>query len=81
MYEQILEDAIFVMFYAVVMTMALMAGAYLLFRRGNAFAEDIASRVTTASNLRASAAYRTHLIRVLTARAVQKLGTLGGDCT
>ena len=47
----------------------------------NAFAEEIASRVTTASNLRASAEYRTHLIRVLTARAVRKLGTLGGDCT
>jgi AraC-like DNA-binding protein len=29
------------MLYAVVMTMALMASAYLLFRRGNAFAEDI----------------------------------------
>ena len=41
MYDQIQEDAIFEMFYAVVMTMALMAGAYLLFRRGNAFAEDI----------------------------------------
>ena len=36
-----MEDAIFVMLYAVVMTMALMASAYLLFRRGNAFAEDI----------------------------------------
>ena len=41
MYEQMQEDAIFVMLYAVVMTMALMASAYLLFRRGNAFAEDI----------------------------------------
>ncbi len=41
MYDQTQEYSIFVMFYAVVMTMALMAGAYLLFRRGNAFAEDI----------------------------------------
>ena len=41
MYDQTQEDAIFVMLYAVVMTMALMASAYLLFRRGNAFAEDI----------------------------------------
>ena len=41
MYDQTQEDAIFIMLYAVVMTMALMASAYLLFRRGNAFAEDI----------------------------------------
>ncbi|MCR5780844.1 MAG: hypothetical protein K6G70_09935 [Bacteroidaceae bacterium] len=41
MYDQIQEYSIFVMLYAVVMTMALMASAYLLFRRGNAFAEDI----------------------------------------
>ncbi len=41
MYEQIREDVIFVMLYAIAMTMALMASAYLLFRRGNAFAEDI----------------------------------------
>ncbi len=41
MYDQTQEDAIFVMLYAIVMTMGLMASAYLLFRRGNAFAEDI----------------------------------------
>ena len=41
MYEQLQEDLIFVMLYAIAMTMALMASAYLLFRRGNAFAEDI----------------------------------------
>ena len=41
MYDQIQEYSIFVMLYAVEMTMALMASAYLLFRRGNAFAEDI----------------------------------------
>lgn len=41
MYDQIQEYSIFVMLYAIVMTMALMASAYLLFRRGNAFAEDI----------------------------------------
>ena len=41
MYEQMQDDAIFVMLYAVVMTMALMASAYLLFRRGNAFAADV----------------------------------------
>ena len=41
MYDQTQEDAIFVMLYAIVMTMALMASAYLLFRRGNAFAADV----------------------------------------
>lgn len=44
-----------------------------------AFADDVASRVTTASNFRASAEYRTHLIKVLTARAAIKLAELGGN--
>lgn len=39
-----------------------------------AFAEFAASTAPTASNVRASAEYRTHLIRVLTARACKKLG-------
>ena len=39
-----------------------------------AFADEIAAKTPTASNLRASADYRTHLIRVLTARAVLQLG-------
>ena len=38
MYEQILEDAIFVMLYAVVTVLAALGCVYLLFRRGNAFA-------------------------------------------
>ena len=41
MYDQTQEYSIFVMLYAIVMTMALMASAYLLFRRGNAFAADV----------------------------------------
>ena len=41
MYDQIRQDTIFIMLYAVVMTMALMASAYLLFRRGNAFSRRI----------------------------------------
>lgn len=41
MYEQILEDAIFLILYAVVTVLAALGCVYLLFRRGNAFAEDI----------------------------------------
>lgn len=39
-----------------------------------AFGEYAASIVPNASNVRASAEYRTHLIKVLTARACKKLG-------
>lgn len=39
-----------------------------------AFAEFVANAVPTDSNIRASAAYRTHLIRVLTERAGLELG-------
>ena len=39
-----------------------------------AFAEYTANIMPTASNVRASAEYRTHLIKVLTARACKKLG-------
>ena len=41
MYDQIRQDTIFIMLYAVVMTMALVASAYLLLRRGNAFSRRI----------------------------------------
>ena len=41
MYEQILEDAIYVMLYAVVTVLAALGCVYLLFRRGNAFAADV----------------------------------------
>ncbi len=41
MYDQIREDTIFMMVYAVVTAMAAMASIYLLFRRGNAFAADV----------------------------------------
>ena len=41
MYEQILNDAIFVMLYAVVTVLAALGSCYLLFRRGNAFAADV----------------------------------------
>ena len=39
-----------------------------------AFADAIAKKVPTQSNVRGSAAYRTHLIRVLTQRALLELG-------
>lgn len=39
-----------------------------------AFADYISSAVTTGSNLRGSAAYRTHLARVLTERSLTELG-------
>ena len=41
MYDQIREDTIFMMLYAVVTVMAALASCYLLFRQGNAFAKDI----------------------------------------
>jgi len=41
MYEQIMEDAIFGMLYAVVTVLAALGCVYLLFRRGNAFAADV----------------------------------------
>ena len=41
MYDQIREDTIYIMLYAVVTAMAAIASIYLLFRRGNAFAADI----------------------------------------
>lgn len=51
MYDQIKEDVLYIMLYAVVMAMAITASCYLLFRRGNAFATD----VTTPLRLRLSA--------------------------
>ena len=41
MYDQIREDPLYIMLYAVVIAMAMIASCYLLFRRGNAFAPDI----------------------------------------
>ena len=38
------------------------------------FAYIVAEKVTTASNVRASAAYRTHLIKALTERCVEEIG-------
>ena len=43
---------------------------------GKAFAAFVAEKAPTDSNIRGSAAYRTHLIRVLTERAVRELGGL-----
>ena len=41
MYDQIREDKLYIMLYAVVTAMSMLASCYLLFRRGNAFATDI----------------------------------------
>ena len=45
MYEQISGNTLYLMFYAVVAAMALIASCYLLFRRANAIAPDITSPV------------------------------------
>ena len=45
MYEQISGDTLYLMFYAGVMVLNLIACCYLLFRRGNAFAADITTPV------------------------------------
>ena len=41
MYDQIREDTLFIILYAAVTAMAIMASCYLLFRQGNAFARDV----------------------------------------
>ena len=41
---------------------------------GNAFAAYVAEKTPTDSNIRGSAAYRTHLVRVLVERAAKELG-------
>ena len=41
MYDQIREDTLYIMLYAVVTTTAMLASCYLLFRQGNAFAKDV----------------------------------------
>ena len=41
MYDQIRQDTLFIMLYAVVTAMAMLASCYLLFRRANAIAPDI----------------------------------------
>ena len=43
MYDQIREDHLYIILYAMVTAMAMMASCYLLFRRGNAIAPDITS--------------------------------------
>ena len=45
MYEQISGDTLYLMFYAGVMVLNLIACCYLLFRRGNAIAPDVTSPV------------------------------------
>ena len=41
MYDQIRGDTLFIILYTLVTAMAMMAGCYLLFRQGNAFARDV----------------------------------------
>ena len=41
MYDQIRQDTLYIMLYAVVTAMSMLACCYLLFRQGNAFAPDI----------------------------------------
>ena len=48
MYNQLREDIFYIMLYAIVTALAMLASCYLLFRRGNAFAPDI----TTPTRLR-----------------------------
>ena len=41
MYNQLREDPLYIMLYAVVTAIAMMASCYLLFRRANAIAPDV----------------------------------------
>ena len=45
MYDQIREDPLYIILYAMVTAMAMMASCYMLFRRGNAIAREITSPV------------------------------------
>ena len=45
MYDQVREDTVYIMLYAVVTAMAIIASFYLLFRRANAIAPDVTSSV------------------------------------
>lgn len=45
MYDQIREDTLYMMLYAAVTTLAMLASCYLLFRRANAIAPDVTSPV------------------------------------
>ena len=42
MYDQIRGDIFYIMLYAIVTALAMLASCYLLFRQGNAFAKDAA---------------------------------------
>ena len=41
MYDHIREDTLYIMLYAAVTVIAMLASGYLLFRRGNVFSTDI----------------------------------------
>ena len=41
MYDQLREDIFYIMLYAIVTALAILASCYLLFRQGNAFAKDV----------------------------------------
>ena len=43
MYDQIREDTLYIILYAMVTAIAMMASCYLLFRQGNAIAPDVTS--------------------------------------
>ena len=45
MYDQIREDTLYIMLYASVTMLSLMASCYLLFRQGNAFLRPSVSRI------------------------------------
>ena len=45
MYDQVREDTLYIILYAMVTAMAMMASCYLLLRRGNAIAPDVTSSV------------------------------------
>ena len=46
MYDQVREDYLFIMFYAAVAMLSLIACCYLLFRRANAIAPDVMSAIS-----------------------------------
>ena len=45
MYDQLREDTLYIMLYAAVIVVAMLATCYLLFRQGNAFAKDVTTPV------------------------------------
>ncbi len=86
MYDQIRNDTLFGMLYAVVSALFLVACCYLLFRQGNAFARDVTPSVRlrrwTAAYFGATALCRLWYMQIFFLTSVEDIvvtDLIGGD--